>query len=103
MPKLQMHLEIKPMSMLGMDPNENINKANDQENKIGSVEPISDVSDTSDRNEKQLQSSAAISTNERAKLKTIYRIGYSDNFACKNCKVRGDKFFMKVHTCRGAK
>lgn len=82
---------------------ENINKQKVQENKNGSVEPISDVSDTSDRNEKQLQSSAAISTNERAKLKTIYRIGYSDNFACKNCKVRADKFFMKVHTFRGAK
>jgi hypothetical protein len=32
---------------------------------------------------------------------TIYRLGHSDNFACKNCKVRGDKFFMETHVCRG--
>jgi len=30
----------------------------------------------------------------------IYRIGHSDNFACKNCKVRGDRFFMEAHICR---
>ena len=34
---------------------------------------------------------------------TIYRIGYSDNFGCKNCKVRGDRFFMEAHACRASK
>jgi len=31
---------------------------------------------------------------------TIYRLGRSDNFGCKNCKVRGDRFFMEAHVCR---
>jgi hypothetical protein len=34
---------------------------------------------------------------------TIYRLGHSDNFACKNCKVRGDKFFIEGHACRSSK
>jgi hypothetical protein len=34
---------------------------------------------------------------------TIYRLGHSDNFACKNCKVKGDKFFMEEHACRVSK
>jgi hypothetical protein len=51
----------------------------------------------------QVQSSTAISTNDLAKPKAIYRIGHSDNFGCKNCKVRGDRFFMEAHACSGAK
>ena len=31
---------------------------------------------------------------------TIYRLGHSDNFGCKNCKIKGDKFFMDAHLCR---
>ena len=38
-----------------------------------------------------------------AQPKTVYRIGRSDNFACKNCNVRGDRFFMETHSCRGSK
>ena len=37
--------------------------------------------------------------NDLAKPNKIYRIGHSDNFACKHCNVRGDKFFMKTHAC----
>jgi hypothetical protein len=32
---------------------------------------------------------------------SIYRLGHSDNFACRNCKVRGDKWFMRKHHCKG--
>jgi hypothetical protein len=38
-----------------------------------------------------------------ATTNTIYRIGHSDNFACKNCKVIGDRFFMEAHACRASK
>ncbi|HEY7082377.1 MAG TPA: hypothetical protein VH500_22025 [Nitrososphaeraceae archaeon] len=31
---------------------------------------------------------------------TIYRLGHSDIFGCKNCKVKGDKFFMETHACK---
>jgi hypothetical protein len=30
-------------------------------------------------------------------VKAIYRLGYSDLFACKNCNVKGDKWFMLKH------
>ena len=28
---------------------------------------------------------------------SIYRLGHSDLFACKSCKVKGDKWFMLTH------
>ena len=31
---------------------------------------------------------------------TIYRLGHSDIFGCRNCKVKGDKFFMESHVCK---
>ena len=36
---------------------------------------------------------------------SIYRLGHSDLFACKNCKVKGDKPFTVKHPqyCRGAR
>lgn len=33
--------------------------------------------------------------------KTIYRIGNTDTWACKNCKQRDDIWYMKQHHCRG--
>jgi hypothetical protein len=33
----------------------------------------------------------------------IYRIGHSDKWACKNCKIVDDIWFMQVHNCRGLK
>jgi hypothetical protein len=30
-------------------------------------------------------------------VKAIYRLGHSDLFACKNCNVKGDKWFMLEH------
>lgn len=32
-------------------------------------------------------------------IKTIYRLGHSDTFACHNCKNKGDKWFMQKHVC----
>ena len=32
---------------------------------------------------------------------TIYRLGHSDTFACKNCKQKGDRWFMQKHLCSG--
>jgi hypothetical protein len=33
----------------------------------------------------------------------IYRLGHSDKWACKNCKIIDDGWFMRVHNCRGLK
>ena len=32
---------------------------------------------------------------------SIYRIGHTDNWACHNCKQKGDIHYMKQHTCKG--
>jgi hypothetical protein len=34
---------------------------------------------------------------QKQNVQTIYRVGHTDNFACNNCKMIGDRFFMKVH------
>jgi hypothetical protein len=31
----------------------------------------------------------------------IHRLGGTDMFACQNCKMRGDKWFMEGHECSG--
>ncbi len=31
----------------------------------------------------------------------IHRLGHSDIFACQNCKLKGDIWFMKQHLCKG--
>jgi rubrerythrin len=36
-------------------------------------------------------------------LESIYRIEHSDNWACKSCRQKGDKWFMQQHICRGRK
>ena len=42
------------------------------------------------------------SSKDFAKLNTIYRLGHSDDFAYKNCKIRDDRFFMDAHSCRAS-
>jgi hypothetical protein len=32
---------------------------------------------------------------------SIHRLGHSDTFACENCNLKGDKWFMRQHICRG--
>ena len=34
---------------------------------------------------------------------SIYRLGHSDNWACKNCRQKADIHYMKKHICRGIK
>jgi hypothetical protein len=31
----------------------------------------------------------------------IYRLGHSDTFACENCNLKGDIWFMEQHICKG--
>jgi hypothetical protein len=35
--------------------------------------------------------------------KSTYRLGHSDIFACNNCRLRGDKWFMQGHPCKGSR
>ena len=32
---------------------------------------------------------------------SIYRIDHTDNWACHNCRQKGDKWFMEQHICKG--
>ena len=32
---------------------------------------------------------------------SIHRLGHSDTFACENCNLKDDKWFMRQHICRG--
>ena len=41
----------------------------------------------------------ATATNDAA----TYRLGHSDIWACKNCKIKADKHFMQIHDCSGKK
>jgi hypothetical protein len=34
------------------------------------------------------------------KYSTIFRLGHSDIFGCKNCRIKGDRFLMEDHTCK---
>ena len=45
---------------------------------------------------------SSYSTNfiEEENKKNIYRLGNSDTWACKECKSKGDKWFMKQHFCK---
>jgi hypothetical protein len=38
---------------------------------------------------------------EEENNKNIYKIGNSDTWACKECKCKGDKWFVKQHQCKG--
>jgi hypothetical protein len=42
-------------------------------------------------------------TEDNTQKETIYRLGHSDTWACRNCKVRDDVWFMKIHRCSGSK
>jgi hypothetical protein len=33
---------------------------------------------------------------------SMYRLGHSDTWACKNCRQKGDKWYMQQHLCRGS-
>lgn len=37
---------------------------------------------------------------EQKNNSNIYRIGYTDTWACSKCKFRGDRWFMQEHPCR---
>jgi hypothetical protein len=38
---------------------------------------------------------------EEENKNNIYRLGNSDTWACKECKVKDDRHFMKQHPCKG--
>ena len=76
---------------------ESIKKELNEEEDRHSIEP----SEGSDPSGQVIEDSSAI---EQQKVPvSIYRIGHSDLFACKNCKVKADKPFMIKHPqyCKG--
>jgi hypothetical protein len=49
------------------------------------------------------ESSAATLQQTEQVSKSIYRLGHSDTWACKNCRQKGDKWYMRQHLCRGSR
>ena len=39
--------------------------------------------------------------NSEQESRSIFRLGRSDTWACKNCKQKGDVHYMREHMCRG--
>ena len=50
-------------------------------------------------NDSAATTATATATNDVA----IYRLGHSDIWVCKNCKIKADKHFMQIHDCSGKK
>jgi hypothetical protein len=42
-------------------------------------------------------------TTARATNNAIYRLGHTATWACRNCRINADKWFMQVHDCSGKK
>jgi hypothetical protein len=58
--------------------------------------------DENDENKKALRGENSFNQNDVPDAEivipdSIYRLGHSDLFACKSCKVKGDKWFMLTH------
>jgi hypothetical protein len=52
-------------------------------------------------NENKLPATIANSTVLTNVSENIYRLGHSDIFGCRNCRQRGDRWFMIKHHCKG--
>ena len=57
--------------------------------------------DTGDKNDTLSLSNGVIHEQQSVITKAIYRLGHSDTWACELCKLRGDKWFMRKHPCKG--
>lgn len=81
-----------------LNPDNNQNNISTRKEKLfGTAIKSSEPSESSGSN------SVPTFPKDLAKPNTIYRLGHSDDFACKNCKIRGDRFFMAEHACRASK
>ena len=64
----------------------------------------SDVSgDTGDTGDIIRTSKQQPSSNNNTTKSTIYRLGQSDRWACYNCEISADKWFMQKHDCSGSR
>jgi hypothetical protein len=75
----------------------NNTREKDENPSVISVKP----SEPSEPSAKVLEESSTAITQQVPE--SIYRLGHSDNWACKNCILKGDKWFMQQHPCRGSK
>jgi hypothetical protein len=78
----------------------NAQLSTESQNILENVENIFQLEDnrkagTSPKPSGPSEQSATITEKE-----SIYRLGHSDTWACKNCKQKDDKWFMQKHNCR---
>jgi hypothetical protein len=74
------------------------NNASNNTNIEGEQPPGSDIN-PSEPSEPSVSNSCSHIVEDAVRHSTIYRLGHSDIFGCKNCNVRGGKFDMCAHKC----
>jgi hypothetical protein len=69
-------------------------------NKNGDGKPITigTISTSANYSTDTINTTITTATND-----AIYRLGHTDIWACKNCKIKADKHFMQKHNCSGKK
>ena len=81
------------------DENAQQNDENNEQNQLSNNKDQTELSYEHTQHT-QLSHSSDNSIEEENK-KNIYRLGNSDTWACKECKIKGDRHFMKQHFCKG--
>ena len=82
------------------NPDNHVNNTADQ-NENPSVIPIKS-SEPSEPSAIKLTTNAATTTATATNI-AVYRLGGTDTWACRNCKIKADKHFMQIHDCSGKK
>ena len=73
----------------------------DDNNKNGDGKPTTATISASRTNDSV--ATTISTTTARATNNAIYRLGHTATWACRNCKIKADKWFMQIHACSGKK
>ena len=90
------------------DPNQAQLQLENSGDIAGNINSISPGISPPTNSENQAQNSSSGDTGDigdilhtSSSLLPIYRLGHSDTFACENCNLKGDIWFMRQHICKG--
>ena len=83
-----------------LDTEKQIKDNNAQEKSAININQIESLDENFQRSHDNSFTSISINFIEENK-DNIFRKGNSDTWACKECKVTGDKWFMQQHQCKG--
>jgi hypothetical protein len=92
-----------PISINKQEKNNENNHYNNGNSELENISNDENQLEPSDEHTQRSRGHSSTSNNfiEAENKKNIYRIGNSDTWSCKECKIKGDKWFMKQHQCKG--